>query len=222
MAGDEYKQEENTLPCRILSLDGGGAKGFYTLGILRELEALLGGSLCDHFDLIFGTSTGSIIASLLALGHDVETIHQLYCQHVPKIMKEKSASSKSAALSALADEVFKDQKFDVVKTGLGVVTTRWQIETPMIFKGDARQAHGRVATFAPGFGCTIGDAVQASCSAVPFFEKKVVTTSQGDEVELIDGGFCANNPALYALADAVAALKYQPEDCRVLSLGCGS
>ena len=28
--------------CRILGLDGGGAKGFYTLGILRELEALTG------------------------------------------------------------------------------------------------------------------------------------------------------------------------------------
>jgi uncharacterized protein len=27
---------------RILSLDGGGAKGFYTLGVLRELEAMLG------------------------------------------------------------------------------------------------------------------------------------------------------------------------------------
>jgi len=29
---------------RVLSLDGGGAKGFYTLGILEELEALLGGN----------------------------------------------------------------------------------------------------------------------------------------------------------------------------------
>ena len=28
--------------CRILSLYGGGAKGLYTLGILNQLEALLG------------------------------------------------------------------------------------------------------------------------------------------------------------------------------------
>lgn len=26
--------------CRILSLDGGGAKGFYTLGALKEIEGL--------------------------------------------------------------------------------------------------------------------------------------------------------------------------------------
>jgi predicted acylesterase/phospholipase RssA len=54
---------ETSSPCRVLSLDGGGAKGFYTLGVLREIEALW-----QSFDLIFGTSTGSIIAALLALG----------------------------------------------------------------------------------------------------------------------------------------------------------
>ena len=51
---------------RILSLDGGGAKGFYTLGVLKEIEAMLGQRLCDRFDLIFGTSTGAIIAALLS------------------------------------------------------------------------------------------------------------------------------------------------------------
>ena len=208
--------------CRILSLDGGGAKGFYTLGVLREVEALLGGPLHKHFDLIFGTSTGSIIASLLALGSEVKTIHQLYCKHVPTIMEKRSAAAKSAALSALADEIFGDKKFDAVKTGLGVVTTKWQIETPMIFKGDVRQAHGRVGTFKPGFGCTIGDAVQASCSAYPFFKRKIITTAMGDDIELVDGGYCANNPTLYGIADAVAAMKYDPSDCRVLSVGCGN
>jgi hypothetical protein len=35
---------------RILSLDGGGAKGFYTLGVLKQIEALLGGGpLGDRF-----------------------------------------------------------------------------------------------------------------------------------------------------------------------------
>lgn len=32
---------------RVLSLDGGGAKGFYTLGILREIEALIG-RMCGY------------------------------------------------------------------------------------------------------------------------------------------------------------------------------
>ena len=36
---------------RVLSLDGGGAKGFYTLGILREIEALIGCRIHERFDL---------------------------------------------------------------------------------------------------------------------------------------------------------------------------
>jgi hypothetical protein len=40
--------------CRILSLDGGGAKGFYTLGVLREIEAMVDCPLYQRFELIFG------------------------------------------------------------------------------------------------------------------------------------------------------------------------
>lgn len=83
------------------------------------------------------------------------------------------------------------------------------------------QAHGRIGTFVPGFGVTIGDAVQASCSAYPFFLRKMVTTAMGDRVELIDGGYCANNPTLYAIADALIALKVAREHIRVVSVGVG-
>ncbi len=58
---------------RILSLDGGGAKGFYTLGVLREIEGLTGQPLHECFDLVFGTSTGGIIAAMIALGYRVTT-----------------------------------------------------------------------------------------------------------------------------------------------------
>lgn len=207
--------------CRILSLDGGGAKGFYTLGVLREVEALLPRPIHETFALIFGTSTGSIIAALLAVGRSVEDIHQLYSQHVPTIMQARSRRAKSARLRKVGEEVFGKAGFDAVRTGLGIVSTKWQLETPMIFKSRQTQAHGRRATFVPGFGCTIADAVEASCSAFPFFERKTVTTSTGDEVELFDGGYCANNPTLYALADATKALGVAATDCRVLSIGCG-
>jgi hypothetical protein len=76
-------------------------------------------------------------------------------------------------------------------------------------------------TFVPGFGVTIGDAVQASCSAYPFFERKTVTTAMGDHVELIDGGYCANNPTLYAIADALIALKTPRQNIRTVSVGVG-
>jgi predicted acylesterase/phospholipase RssA len=44
---------------RVLALDGGGAKGFYTLGALKEIEGLVGCPLYRKFDLIYGTSAGA-------------------------------------------------------------------------------------------------------------------------------------------------------------------
>lgn len=207
--------------CRILSLDGGGAKGFYTLGVLKELEALIGKPLHERFQLIFGTSTGGIIAALLALGHTVDEVHVLYKEHVPTIMRNRTKAGRSQALADLSRTVFGDRMFEQTKTGLGIVTTRWDFEKPMIFKSRVAQAHGRKSTFVPGFGCTIGDAVRGSCSAYPFFSRHVLTTGRGDQVELIDGGYCANNPTLYAIADAVKALEYAPSALRVVSIGVG-
>ena len=208
-------------PCRVLSLDGGGAKGFYTLGVLREIEGMVKCPLHEKFDLIFGTSTGAIIAALLALGRNVKDISDLYEQHVPTVMRKKGRRKKSLALAKLADEIFGEDKFDKMKTGVGIVATRWVIERPMIFKTSIDQAHGRMGTFSPGFGVKVSDAVQASCSAFPFFDRKIVKTDKGDLVELIDGGYCANNPTLYAIADATMALKLPPEHVRVLSVGVG-
>lgn len=207
--------------CRILSLDGGGAKGFYTLGVLKEIEAKLGCPLYKRFDLIFGTSTGAIIASLIALGYEIDAIHDLYKKHVPSVMRVCNAQAKSDALAKLSQEIYGKKTFSDVKTGIGIVATKWMIERPMIFKGDVAQAHGRVGTFKPGFGVSIADAVQASCSAYPFFNRKIVTTAAGDNIELIDGGYCANNPSLYAIADAIAALKKDRADLRVVSVGVG-
>lgn len=208
-------------PCRILALDGGGAKGFYTLGVLKEIEAMLGARLHERFDLIFGTSTGAIIAALLTLGYSVDEIHALYKEHVPTVMSKRKPAEKTAALNALAQQIFGGATFEDVKTGVGIVTTRWLTERPMIFKGSVHQAHGRKGTFKAGFGVSIADAVQASCSAYPFFDRKVVTTFSGDRVELIDGGYCANNPTLYAIADAIHALQRERSDIRVVSIGVG-
>jgi uncharacterized protein len=207
-------------PFRILALDGGGAKGFYTLGVLREIEAMTAKPLSETFDLIYGTSTGSIIASLLALGLPVDEIHRLYCEHVPVIMRRWTKRGKSAALRTLADEVLGKKGFDQFKTRIGIVSTNWDNERPMIFKADVSQAFGRRASFVPGFGCRIADAVRASCSAYPFFEKARLQTAAGDQVTLIDGGYCANNPTLYAIADALGANRAR-SDLRVVSIGVG-
>src|ERR1700679_4182021 len=125
--------------CRILSLDGGGAKGFYTLGVLKEIEAMLDCPLYKRFDIIFGTSTGAIIAALMALGFKIDDIHDLYKKHVPTVMSKRKPEEKSKALSTLSSEVCGDSAFTDVKTQIGIVATRWVTERPMIFKGSVEK-----------------------------------------------------------------------------------
>lgn len=206
---------------RVLSLDGGGAKGFYTLGALKEIEALAQCPLCEKFNLIYGTSTGAVIAALLALGRSVDEIEAIYRKHVVAVMAEWLPSRRTAALEALAESVFGQSQFDIFKTDIGIVGTRWTEERPIIFKTDLLQAFSGKATFEPGFGCTIADAVVGSCSAYPFFLKKFVTTSRGEKIDVRDGGFVANNPTLYAIVDATESLGYSRQDLRVVSIGVG-
>jgi predicted acylesterase/phospholipase RssA len=206
---------------RVLTLDGGGAKGFYTLGALKEIEALVDRRLYEKFDLIYGTSTGAIIAALLGLGKSVDEIEALYRKHVVAVMARWFPSEKSAALEALSAEVFGDLKFDAFETDIGIVATRWTEERPVIFKTNPGQAFAGKGTFEPGFGCTIADAVVGSCSAYPFFKKKFVTTGRGEKIDVRDGGFVANNPTLYAIADATESLGFDRKDVRVISVGVG-
>jgi patatin-like phospholipase/acyl hydrolase len=205
----------------ILVLDGGGSKGVYTIGVLKELELKLNCPLHEHFQLIYGTSTGSIIASLIALGHSIDEIEKLYFELIPKIMISGSNQKRSKQLQIQADTVFKDKKFDKFKTNIGIVALNYNNQKPLIFKSKIEQAHGMKQSFDAGFGCTISDAVQCSCSAYPVFAiKKIDTTNQG-QINVVDGGFIANNATLFALIDANKAFQVQEKNINLLSVGVG-
>lgn len=208
-------------PFPILSLDGGGSLGVYTLGVLSEVEKAIEKPLHETFQLIYGTSTGSIIASMIALGHDIDSITERYFEIIPDVMRRRRPSKKSERLHHHGEAIFGKKKFDSFKTNVGIVTTDLAKNSPMVFKRDVSQAHGMKASFIQGFDCKIADAVIASSAAYPIFSKKEITTSAGPKV-LVDGGFAANNPALLALTDAIGPLKIERSDIRLLTLGTGS
>src|SRR4051812_21140690 len=72
-------------PYKLLACDGGGIRGIMSIEILAQIEDELRKSsgkpqlvLADYFDYVAGTSTGAIIASLVALGFDTATIRSFY------------------------------------------------------------------------------------------------------------------------------------------------
>jgi len=86
IAYPKYKDaKELTNMKRILTLDGGGIRGVFSLEVLLHIQTLLRTQygnpemvLADHFDLFAGTSTGAIIATCLCWGMAVEDILELY------------------------------------------------------------------------------------------------------------------------------------------------
>ncbi len=207
---------------RILSLDGGGGKGIYSLGVLRELERTVGTSLNQHFDLFYGTSTGAIIASALAKGVTIADIIEFYYKDLPTIMKCFCASTRSERLRSCLRAFFGDDTFSSLgNIGLGVVATNLHEKKPLIFKSLPSLAHGMKHSFDPGFGLTLAEALEASCSATPFFAPKSLNLKNASRIDAIDGGFVANNPSLYALIDARKALNIEDTNIRLLSVGTG-
>lgn len=88
-------------PLRILSLDGGGVRGYSMLIILQELMHRTFVEMegrapkrheipkpCDHFDLIAGTGTGGLIAIMLGrLRLDLDTCKEVYVRMTRRVFE---------------------------------------------------------------------------------------------------------------------------------------
>lgn len=75
---------------RILQIDGGGVRGIIPAIILADIEQKVGKPIHEIFDLITGTSTGSVIGGSLAFGVDAAILRDLYLSEVPKLFKRRS------------------------------------------------------------------------------------------------------------------------------------
>ena len=214
-------REKASNPFRVLAIDGGGSKGMFAVGALVELEEQLGQTCKEVFDLVYGTSVGSIIATLIATGHDAKSIERWFLEKIPGIMRQRSCHQRSRALRKAIHDVLGARTFSQVDMLLGVVATRTDFNSPMIFKTSADQAIQGRDSFEPGWGASLVDAVMGSCAAKPFFNDVKVPTLQGD-IPVLDGGFVANNPCLFALIDATHTLGHRREDVVALNVGVGA
>lgn len=70
----------------MLTLDGGGVRGLISCQILCEIDRLLKFPLFNYFDWAVGTSTGSVISSLLCLKHSPQDIRRTYFMFKDKII----------------------------------------------------------------------------------------------------------------------------------------
>lgn len=234
-------------PKRMLALDGGGVRGALTLSMLERVEQILrerhGGDpefrLCDYFDLIGGTSTGSIIATGLALGMTVKELQQLYAQLTNDIFKTKlfnfgllSPKFNAQPLSKALNEVLGNRTLgsEDLKTGLMVVTKRLDTGSPWPLHNNPRGRYYSTPEgedFVPNSEYLLRDVVRASTAAPHYFEPEELRIHAEGYGAFVDGGVSPfNNPALQTLMMATVegyGLKWPfgEDNLLLVSLGTG-
>ncbi|HVO94141.1 MAG TPA: patatin-like phospholipase family protein [Terriglobales bacterium] len=223
---DEHFLNDGTAK-RILALDGGGLRGILTLSYLAEIESVLrerhGGSkdfrLHHYFDLIAGTSTGSIIAAALARGMAVADIIKKYNDLGQRVFQKswlrqgyvRAFYDEAGLINELkevygADTTMGDES---LHTGLLVITKRLDSASPWPISNNPRGRYFGVRpnqSVVPNSAYPLWQVVRASTAAPRYFDPERIVIAQGRgaqksvQGEFVDGGVSPfNNPALQAL-----------------------
>lgn len=214
----------STAPKRILALDGGGVRGIISIAFLERMEAELRAQpgksdlvLADHFDLIGGTSVGSIIATMLVLGWPMEKIHKTFTDWCPDIFGKPRwlglvrTKFRARALTRHLSAVLGDMRLDdpALRTGYAIVTKRLDTGSPWWIVSNnpsSRWWNGPEAD-QRNHAFQVADLVRASTAAPTVFTPKRLPIAPGGPYgTFVDGGISPfNNPALALLM--VARLK---------------
>jgi uncharacterized protein len=212
-------------PFRILSIDGGGIRGVYPAHILSCLESRMGIDLFESFDMIAGTSTGSIIAAAIAIRIRASETVSLFKEHGKRIFTKKDfcIPFKKEMFQPAFDSVYESNVLANVLRSTFQDITLGEIKKPLIIPS-TDIGNGTVHVLKSGYSnnftrdrdVLVRDAVLASSSAPTFFDPCKLNAYL-----LADGGLWANNPSLASVIESQKRLGVDLDDIRVLSLGTG-
>jgi patatin-like phospholipase/acyl hydrolase len=221
---------------KILSIDGGGIRGILPAMLLAEIEKRTNRTTVELFDLIAGTSTGGILALGLSKPdldsegkpkYNAQKLVNLYEKEGSKIFRldllEGVWTTTGMALhpkyphkglEEVLDTYFGDTRLS--ESLKDVLITSYDLERrcPQIFLSS--QAKKKASEDFPMK--LVG---RATSAAPTYFEPlKLNKPNSSDYYALVDGGVYANNPTLYAYAEAKRVHK-DVNDFLLISLGTG-
>jgi patatin-like phospholipase/acyl hydrolase len=205
---------------QILALDGGGAKALFSAHVLARLEADLGISVADAFDLITGTSAGGIIALALGAGLRPAEIADHYERLVATVVPRSRRrwwrfpgrltrpSYDASVLRGALEGVFGTRLLgDSCKR---LVIPSWDVQAACVhlFK---TPHHDRLRR---DWKIPMVDVAMATSAAPAYFAAAHV-----DGHRLVDGGAWANNPSVVGITEAVSMLGIPLAAVAVLNIG---
>jgi patatin-like phospholipase/acyl hydrolase len=228
---------------KLLACDGGGIRGIISVEILAKIEADLRASsgrsdlvLADYFDYVAGTSTGAIIATLVALGFSTDKIRDFYLKsgaemfEKAKLWERFRSKFSSDNLSAMLQDVSgKDTTLgsEKLQTLLLIVLRNATTDSPWPLSNNPLAKYNDRSRPDCNLLLPLWQLVRASTAAPTYFPPERVIIGPHDFV-FVDGGVTMyNNPAfqLFLMATSEPYRLCWPtgaEKMLIVSVGTGA
>jgi uncharacterized protein len=198
-------------PRKLLAIDGGGIRGVLSIEVLARIEQLARtayGSpqlvLADCFDYIAGTSTGAIIATMVAIGMTVDEIRDLYVHTGPLMFSHARLRERlrfqyddEPLARMLKQRLGEDTTLgsDRVKTLLLLVLRDATTDSPWPISNNPGALFNRLDSPVCNLRFPLWQLVRASTAAPLYFPPEVIEVG-GREHVFVDGGLTPfANPA---------------------------
>ena len=206
----------------ILALDGGGIRGIYAAHVLARLEDVLEAPIRKSFDLIAGTSTGSIIAGAASVSIPMVTLVNLFESQADRIFRKRRFSFSpfmgslysTSPLERVIGEYLPEVTMGEVPAPLMITSSDISTGGVHVFKSRYLEDLGE--PYMRDGNVRLRDAILASCAAPTYFDPRPV-----GQYLLADGGLWANNPTIIAVCEALSKFRQPLDKIRVLSVGTG-
>lgn len=225
---------EKSQEIKVLSLNGGGVRGLFTISLLAKLETIIEKreqrtdvKIGEYFDLITGTSIGGILALGLASGKSARELQAKFEKSAPEIFPStrfkfkkwitpfypiyKSDPLYETVKSMIGDTIiFDDLDRRVMITSLNLSTGR-----PKFFK----TPHNPM--FTVDGELKLIDAAMATSAAPTYFKPHFCKDLNH---YFADGGLVSNNPSFVGIREVLIDMKddfpnAQPKDVKILNIG---
>lgn len=233
-------QDVHSPRLRILSLNGGGIRGLYTISVLAEFERILANgdddySIAEHFDLIAGTSIGGLLALGFADGKTARELERKVWEHAGNIFPPRKNSvprslwtvwkgiraavghryNGISVSGAVEDILGRDRRIRDLRRRILIPTVNISTGKPLFVK----TCHN--SRFTRDDRLLLVDVARATSAAPTYFEPHYIECLNA---YFVDGGLVANNPSYVAYHEAMTDLREEfeiesPEQVYILNVG---